>query len=246
MFDEVKKPNEPEDIFAGTDKTEGTLTEQDSAKSAGGGAPPQPQAPSSGPMPAMSTEKSKVSDSTPVAPQMTPPPADNKPTPPPAPKGAGRTLKVILIVVIVVLVIVAAGLISYFVLNRAPADDIQVDPNEIMEEDTMTEDEDNEVMEEDKETEEDSAPVEPAPEPSDSFDTDRDGLSDVRETELGTSPRISDTDADGLSDYEEVKTWKTDPLDPDTDGDTYLDGDEVSNGYDPNGSGKLTDLPTTP
>ncbi len=228
MFDDVKKKNEPEDIFADTDK--------------GGEAPtppPRPEAPTSGPMPAMSSEKPKPSPGAPATPMQTPPLTEAKSAPPSALKGTGRTLKIILIVVIVVLVIVAAGLISYFLLNRAPADDIQVDPNEIMEEDTMMDD--DVVVEE----EEEEVP-EPAPEPSDSFDTDRDGLSDVQETgEYGTSPRISDTDADGLSDYEEVKTWKTDPLDPDTDGDTYLDGDEVSNGYDPNGSGKLTDLPTT-
>ena len=42
---------------------------------------------------------------------------------------------------------------------------------------------------------------------------------------------------------EEVKIYNTDPLNPDTDGDTYLDGEEVKGGYNPNGSGKLFELP---
>jgi len=225
MFDDVQK-KEPEDIFAGTDKAEGVPQ------------PPRPEAPTSGPMPAMSGERPAAAPTPPPNEAPVPPPPGQ--TPPPVQKSGG-SLKIILIVLIVILVIVAAGLISYFLLNSAPADEIQVSPEEIMEEDEMMEDE----MDLEEEEEEEVV-TEPIPEPSESFDTDRDGLSDVQETnEIGTSPRISDTDADGLSDYEEVMTWKTDPLDPDTDGDTFLDGDEVSNGYDPNGDGKLTDLPTT-
>jgi hypothetical protein len=48
-----------------------------------------------------------------------------------------------------------------------------------------------------------------------------------------------DTDHDGLTDYEEVHVYHTNPLNPDTDGDGYLDGAEVKGGYDPNGPGKL-------
>ncbi|MFH1366406.1 MAG: hypothetical protein ABIH38_00250 [Patescibacteria group bacterium] len=73
-------------------------------------------------------------------------------------------------------------------------------------------------------------------------DEDRDGLSDTEEKELGTDPQKSDTDTDGLSDYEEVNVYKTDPLKADTDGDSHLDGVEVSNGYDPNGTGELLNL----
>ena len=74
-------------------------------------------------------------------------------------------------------------------------------------------------------------------------DSDRDGLDDARETELGTDINNSDTDSDGLSDYDEVATWKTNPLNPDTDGDTYVDGQEVRALYNPLGQGKLQ-LPT--
>jgi len=76
-----------------------------------------------------------------------------------------------------------------------------------------------------------------------SVDTDKDGLPDVREKQLGTDPKNPDTDADGLSDGDEVLIWKTDPLNPDTDGDGYSDGTEVRNGYNPLGPGKLFTQP---
>lgn len=41
-----------------------------------------------------------------------------------------------------------------------------------------------------------------------------------------------DSDSDGLPDAAET-IYKTDPFDPDTDNDKYLDGEEVKNGYDP-------------
>lgn len=74
-------------------------------------------------------------------------------------------------------------------------------------------------------------------------DTDKDGLSDTQEATLGTNPNNPDTDADGLFDKEEVDVYRTNPLNSDTDGDTYKDGDEVKNGYNPNGPGKLLQVP---
>ena len=47
-----------------------------------------------------------------------------------------------------------------------------------------------------------------------------------------------DTDGDLLTDERE-KELGTDPNNPDTDGDGYLDGPEVANGYNPLGEGKL-------
>lgn len=70
-------------------------------------------------------------------------------------------------------------------------------------------------------------------------DSDVDGLTDDEEATAGTNINIIDTDGDGLSDYEEVKIYQTNPLNADSDGDTYPDGAEVRNGYNPNGSGKL-------
>lgn len=64
-------------------------------------------------------------------------------------------------------------------------------------------------------------------------DPDKDGLTNVKESELNTDPNSDDTDNDGLSDGEEVKKYGTDPLKFDTDGDDISDGDEVSLGLDP-------------
>jgi hypothetical protein len=63
-------------------------------------------------------------------------------------------------------------------------------------------------------------------------DRDSDGLTDDLERDLGTAPRNPDTDGDSVSDGEEVLYYETDPLDPashppfDTDGDGLLDDDE--------------------
>ncbi len=48
-----------------------------------------------------------------------------------------------------------------------------------------------------------------------------------------------DTDDDGLSDQDEITIWGTDPSNPDTDGDGFLDGQEVESGYNPLGEGAL-------
>jgi len=74
-------------------------------------------------------------------------------------------------------------------------------------------------------------------------DTDGDGLTDGEEKRLGTDVNKVDSDSDGLFDREETRIYKTDPLNADTDGDGYSDGDEVKNGYNPNGAGKLYELP---
>lgn len=53
-----------------------------------------------------------------------------------------------------------------------------------------------------------------------------------------------DTDADGLTDYEEVMVYATNPCVVDSDNDTYTDGQEVCNGYNPSGLGALPeDMP---
>jgi hypothetical protein len=77
------------------------------------------------------------------------------------------------------------------------------------------------------------------------IDTDGDGLTDVEEKALGTKADMADTDNDGLTDWAEIKIYKTDPLNSDTDGDTYKDGQEVVNGYDPAipGTARLYEVP---
>lgn len=64
-------------------------------------------------------------------------------------------------------------------------------------------------------------------------DSDLDGLSDAEELALGTNPFYWDSDFDGLSDSDEVKTYFTDPLNPDSDNGGEYDGSEVSRGSDP-------------
>jgi hypothetical protein len=70
-----------------------------------------------------------------------------------------------------------------------------------------------------------------------SVDTDADGLTDFQEVHhLGTSANSEDSDSDGLLDQVEVQGFLvagvrryTDPLNPDTDGDGTLDGQECPN-----------------
>jgi len=60
---------------------------------------------------------------------------------------------------------------------------------------------------------------------------------------FNTENVINDHDFDGLADWEE-EIHKTDPNNPDTDGDGYLDGEEVASGFDPTKKAphdKLTD-----
>ena len=79
----------------------------------------------------------------------------------------------------------------------------------------------------------------PIPEDLASKDTDQDGLSDAKEFDIGTNYRLVDSDNDSLSDWEEFAIFGTDPLDRDSDKDSYMDGEEVQNGYNPLGQGKL-------
>lgn len=76
-------------------------------------------------------------------------------------------------------------------------------------------------------------------------DSDLDGLTDAEEVKLKTNPNNADTDSDGLTDWAEIKLYNTDPLNPDSDGDSYKDGEEVVKGYDPNrgGNARLFEVP---
>lgn len=80
-------------------------------------------------------------------------------------------------------------------------------------------------------------------------DSDLDGLTDDEERSLGTDAKLRDTDGDGISDFDEFNGFcielrfdppgaaptcvTTDPLDPDTDGDSIPDGAERDLGLDP-------------
>ena len=62
-------------------------------------------------------------------------------------------------------------------------------------------------------------------------DTDKDGLSNLEEEELGTNPLVMDTDGDNLLDGDEIYKYRLDPTtadeDLDTDGDLLTNVDEV-------------------
>ncbi|MFH1838532.1 MAG: thrombospondin type 3 repeat-containing protein [Candidatus Kuenenbacteria bacterium] len=73
------------------------------------------------------------------------------------------------------------------------------------------------------------------------IDSDKDGLSNKEEAQLGTNPLKVDSDNDGLSDRAEVKAWKTNPLNSDTDKDKINDGDEIRKKLNPKGEGSLLD-----
>ena len=64
-------------------------------------------------------------------------------------------------------------------------------------------------------------------------DFDEDGLTNYEEYIQTTSLWSEDSDSDSLTDGEEVNTYGTDPLEPDTDFDGLEDGDEIYLGTDP-------------
>ncbi len=54
-----------------------------------------------------------------------------------------------------------------------------------------------------------------------------------------------DSDKDNLKDWQEIQLYGTDPCQQDTDGDGYLDGEEVASGYDPAKKAPNDELPGT-
>lgn len=70
-------------------------------------------------------------------------------------------------------------------------------------------------------------------------DSDGDTLPDVWERIAGSDQTLVDTDDDGLLDGEEFNLYLTKPYEPDTDADGYSDAQEVTNGFNPIGAGKL-------
>lgn len=64
-------------------------------------------------------------------------------------------------------------------------------------------------------------------------DADGDGLTNIREIELGTDPAKVDSDSDGLIDSDELNKYLSDPLRYDTDTDGASDGFEIGYGSSP-------------
>jgi len=161
--------------------------------------------------------------------------------------GGGIPWKPILIILAVLAVVIGAGAVSFYLLSSrgpsAPQPPEEEAPAVMEEEEAPAMMEEEPTEEPTMEEEEPSVMEEETPTEAPTADRDKDGLSDIREAELGTSPTSPDTDEDGLFDREEVEVYETDPLNPDTDGDGYEDGSEVENGYNPNGPGELRTPP---
>lgn len=161
--------------------------------------------------------------------------------------GGGFPWKPLVIVLAIIVVVGAAAGISWVVLSSksAPTEMTETPTNEVPATTTTPTPTTAEQPTTPEPTQTPPAEEQPVVTPPavEEKDTDKDGLSDTREAELGTSPTNSDTDADGLFDKEEVDFYHTNPLNPDTDGDGYKDGDEVKNGYNPSGPGKLLEVP---
>ncbi len=149
-------------------------------------------------------------------------------------QSSGGGIKTAVIILAIIVVIGAAFLISWRILSsRTPV--TPAAPGEKMEE--------TQKIPVEEELQEEVVIPEPEPEPVVEADSDQDGLTDARESELGTNSLSSDTDGDGLFDREEAEVYLTDPLKADTDGDTFGDGAEVKAGYNPKGPGKLLEVP---
>ena len=163
-------------------------------------------------------------------------------------EGAPKGKKVLVIVLVVLAVLLVAGFASAIVFGlfkgATPAETTSLPPpiSDVSEPQLPV----NEVVPSDAipaaPTETTTTPPAIAEEPI-IVDSDGDGLTDEEEARFGTSIRKPDTDNDGLFDKEEVQIYKTNPLKADSDGDGYLDGSEVSGGYNPNGPGKLMQVP---
>jgi hypothetical protein len=65
------------------------------------------------------------------------------------------------------------------------------------------------------------------------MDGDNDGLADAEELRYGSAALNPDSDGDGLLDGDEVNRYGTSPIMADSDGDKAKDGDEVRAGTDP-------------
>jgi hypothetical protein len=233
---DINQPNEPVDIFAGTDAAQPQSAPPQPVPEA----PPQPtpapapapapqvQAPLQ-PAPAPTPQPAPAPQVVPAQPQMVSPMAQSAPMGAPAQEKKHRSKALFLIMAIIV-VLVAASSISYMVLTaQAPVvtDDT---PNVSYSVPSGAEMDGDVVIGE--EEPEDSEVTEPEPEFSE------EELQMMEENIQAAEEQLADPDEDGLTNAQEAE-YGTDPNNPDTDGDTYLDGAEVEAGYNPLGEGSL-------
>ncbi|MFA5946539.1 MAG: hypothetical protein WC813_00775 [Patescibacteria group bacterium] len=215
MFDQ-----EPQDIFAGTDK-----------------APAPVQPPSA-------VERASVNASPRPAPAMAPAPVMSAPRQPMEPSPTSHLMRNLVIIVIVIAAVGGGAYLAYALMIKPimNASVAPVIPSAVKTPVVPAEETPLAPVETPVET-----PVAAPAELNPNFlDSDGDGLNNAAELEAGTSSTNPDTDGDGLGDREEVRVYGTDPNRTDTDGDGFLDGAEVQGGYNPNGPGKLMQIPTTP
>jgi len=141
------------------------------------------------------------------------------------------------IVIIFLVVVIMGYFVAVKLLDTIPYDQINIENGTMIEDDLN-----NEPVVQGEENITEPEIVEPVEQLIEE-DNDGDGLTNAEERALGTNLNVMDSDGDGLFDEEEVNKYKTDPLSVDTDGDGILDGTEVRSGNDPNGPGKLFNIP---
>jgi len=173
----------------------------------------------------------------PAAPIITPPPPHGKIISDRHTGTGGHLWKTILIVVIAFL---AMGLAAFLAFSFMNPDEDKTDDRDGA---TQGDNDENDDLPDGKGA---GAKVdeEEVPDVQIVTDSDGDGLTDDEEREAGTNVAKPDTDSDLLGDREEVQVYGTDPLRADTDGDTFSDGQEVRSGYNPNGPGRILEIPT--
>jgi hypothetical protein len=148
----------------------------------------------------------------------------------------GHLWKTIVIVVIAFIAMGLAAYLAYTFMNPKSEKVVETPDGQ-----TAGQNDENAVIPDGKGDTEDAPDV---PDVQIIIDTDGDGLTNDEEKSAGTNVAKPDTDNDLLGDREEVQVYGTDPLRADTDDDGYTDGQEVRSGYNPNGPGKILEIPS--
>jgi hypothetical protein len=155
--------------------------------------------------------------------------------------GGSRAKKILktLFVIIIILAIIGVG--AYFVYSRfmVPA---TLDTPQEMQEDPYHDDNDFDIIDEDMVSdpgffdEEEDGVIEDAEE-TEAIEIDDEDFVPIEESMEALMNM--DSDGNGLSDFAEIYIFGTDPFNPDTDGDGFLDGEEIMNCFNPLGEGKI-------
>lgn len=155
----------------------------------------------------------------------------------------GHVVKTLVILLVAFVAIGTSGFLAYRALMPDGTDSILPDSEVEGENDENIPDGKGDA--DDEEDEDDTNDNNSDTSSSATVDSDGDGLTNAEELDAGTSVSKPDTDSDGLGDKEELQVYGTDPRRTDTDGDGFFDGQEVRGGYNPNGPGKILEVPKT-